>query len=123
MWLELRLSIRCEHEFVEELGIKEAWIGLTGPRPIAGLLGIARNRDLFPHLEAHLEVFGNLVQITPELVGCWRSVEGRVITDGPKQRLPLVLILTIFSQTLSGKRALGVLPRIDLALPAFIRPG
>jgi len=37
-------------------------------------------------------------------------------------RLALKLILAVFPQTLPGERALGVLPLIDLALPAFVGP-
>ena len=52
-----------------------------------------------------------------------RSVECRVVADGPEQGLPFVLVLAVLSQTFTGKRALAVLPLVDLALPAFIVPG
>ena len=84
MRLELRLSVGRQHKIIEQLGVKESRIGLTGSRPIAGLLGIARNRDFLPHLEAHLEIFWNLVQVTSELIRGRRSIERRVVPHGPE---------------------------------------
>jgi hypothetical protein len=40
----------------------------------------------------------------------------------PKQRLAFILVLVILAQILSRKSALGVLPLVDLALPAFVGP-
>ena len=37
MRLKLRFSVGSQHEVIEQLGIKEAWIGLTGSRSIARL--------------------------------------------------------------------------------------
>lgn len=59
----------------------------------------------------------------PELIGGGRAVEGRIVPYGPEERLALILVLTILSQTLPGKDALGVLALVDLALPAFVGPG
>jgi len=53
-------------------------------------------------------------------VGGW--VERQIVLYGPKSWLGLELILAVFPQTLPSKRALGVLPLIDLALPAFVGP-
>ena len=123
MWLKLRFTIRCQHEIIEQLRIQESRIGLPSPCAIACVLRIAWNRDLLPHLEAHLNVFEDLSQIVPELVCGGRSVERRIIADGSKQGLPLVLILAVLSQTLTGKCALGLLLLVDLSLPTFISPG
>jgi len=41
MRLELGLSVRCQHQILEQFGIQESRIGLTGPHTIAGMLGIA----------------------------------------------------------------------------------
>ena len=87
------------------------------------MTGEAGNGDLLPHLTTHLEVFGNLIQIPQELVCHWRSVECRIIAHGSEQRLVVVLVLAILAEALPGKRALGVLLLIDLALPAFVGPG
>ena len=120
---ELRLTIRRQNQFVEQLGVKESRIRLARIRPIPRLLRKGWNRDQLPHLETHLEIFGNLVQVAPELIGRGRAVERRIVPHGPEQRFALVLILAILSQALPRKRALGVLPLIDLALPAFVGPG
>ena len=40
---KLRLSIRCQHEFIEELRIKKARIRLSGLHAIAGLPSSAGN--------------------------------------------------------------------------------
>jgi hypothetical protein len=121
--LKLRLAIGREHKLFEEFCIKKPWIRLTGPHTIPGLLGIARNRDLLPHLEAHLKVFGDLAEIALELVCGRRSVERRVVTHGPEQWLVVVLVLAILAQTFLSKLALGIFPFVDLALPAFVGPG
>ncbi len=80
-------------------------------------------RDLLPHLETHFEVFGNLVQIVPKLIGCRRTIEGRVIPDRAKAGFTVVEILAVFTQAFSCKGGLGVLLQIDLALPSFVGPG
>ena len=59
----------------------------------------------------------------PELIRRGWPVERRVIADRSEQGLVLVLILAIFPQAFSGKRALGVVSCVDLALPAFVGPG
>jgi hypothetical protein len=117
-----RFTTGRQHQLIEQFSIEKLWVRLTGPGSIPRLLGIARNRDLFPHLEAHLKVFWDLAQIAPELVCARRSVERRVVPHGPKQRLTLVLILAILPEAFPIKRALGILPCVDLTLPAFIRP-
>src|SRR6478736_6062696 len=122
MWLELRFSVRRQYQLLEQLGIQESRIGLTGPHTVAGMLGIGGNGDLFPHLETHLKVFGDLRQIVSKLVCGGRSVEGRVIAHRSEERLALVLILAVLAQAFTGERALGVLLLVDLALPAFIGP-
>ena len=59
-----------------------------------------------------------------EPVGSGRVVERRLVPHGPEQWFPLILILAIFSQTLSYKRTLGISRLVDLTLPAaFISPG
>ena len=59
----------------------------------------------------------------PELVGCWWTVERRIVPYGPEEWLIVVLILAILAQALAGKCALGVLFLVDLTLPAFVGPG
>jgi hypothetical protein len=63
-----------------------------------------------------------LIEVSPELICSRRSVKGRVVSHSPEQRLTSVLILAILSQALLSEFALGVLPFIDLALPAFVGP-
>jgi hypothetical protein len=123
MRLELRLSIGCQHELLEECDIKEPWIRLTSSCPIPHLLGVGWNGDLLPHPNAHLKVFGDLVQVMPELIGSGRTVEGGIIADGPEEWLALILILGILPEALTRKTALDVLPLVNLALPAFVGPG
>jgi len=89
-------------------------------QPIAGRLRIGGNRDLLPHLETHLEIFGDLGQIVPELVGGGRLVEGRVVAYGPEQWFALILILAMLSQAVPGERDLGLAPVIDLSCLAFV---
>ena len=123
MGFELGVAVRRQHELIEELRIEEAGIRLAGSRSISSLVGIARNRDLFPDFETHLKVFGDLIQITPQLIRRRWPVERRVVAHRSEQGLILVLILAILAETFSGKRALRVLSLIDLALPAFVGPG
>jgi hypothetical protein len=73
--------------------------------------------------ETHLEVFGDLMQITLELIRAWRSVEGRFITHGSEQRLVIVLVLAVLVDTLLSKFGLGLLPLVNLTLPDFVVPG
>src|SRR5437773_2125305 len=106
MRLKLCLTIWGEDELVEEFRVEEPWIRLSGSGSIASLLRIARDRDVLPHLETHLKVFGNLVQVPSELIGGRRLVEGRIVPHGPEQWFPLVLILAILSQALSRENVL-----------------
>ena len=107
MGFELRLAIRCEHQIVEGLRVEESRVRLTHIRPKPRLPRKPWNRDQLPHLETNLEVFGNLVQVAPELFCGGRSLGRRIVSHGPKQRLPLILILAILPQTLHRKRVLG----------------
>ena len=61
VWLELRFTVGRQHHFVEQGGIKEARIELTGFYSVTHMTGEARKSDLLPQLATHLEVFGNLV--------------------------------------------------------------
>ncbi len=90
---------------------------------MAGRLRIGGNGDILPPPEAHLKVFEDLSQVVAELVGGRGSVERRVVAHGPEEWLALILILAILPQTLAGECALGVLPLVDLAVPAFVGPG
>ena len=84
MRLELRLTIGGEDEIVKEFRIEKTWIRLSGSDTIPWLVRIARDRDFFPHLATHFKVFGNLVQVTPELIGGGRAVKRRIISHGPE---------------------------------------
>jgi hypothetical protein len=84
MPLELRLTIGGEDEIVKELRVEKTRIRLSGSDPIPCLVCIAGDRDVFPHLATHFKVFGNLVQVTPELIGGWRAVKRRIIAHGPE---------------------------------------
>ena len=112
--LEFSFSVESQDKVLEHLGVKKPWIRLSGRRSIARMQRIGGNGEFFPHLEAHLKVFGDLSLIVLKLVGDGRSVECRIVAYGPKQWLALILILAILAQTLAGKRALGILPMIDL---------
>jgi hypothetical protein len=84
---------------------------------------IDRYREFLPDLKAHLKVFGDLVEVVAEL-GCGRwTVKRRIVSHCPEQRLSLILVLAIFPEAFPRKGALGILPLVDLALPAFIGPG
>jgi hypothetical protein len=79
MGLRLCLPIGGELEVVKEFRVEKPWVRLTRPGPIARLLRIAGDCDLFPHFETHLEIFGDLSQVVPELVGGGKPVEGRIV--------------------------------------------
>ena len=123
MWLELRVTIRREHQVIKQFCIKEAWIRLSCPGSILCLFRIAGNRDFFPHLETHFKVFGNLVQVTPELIRGRRAVKRRIIPSGPEEWLIVVLILAVLAEAFLRKFALRVLALIHVALPPFVGPG
>ena len=86
------------------------------------MLCIGRDGDLFPDLAAHLEVFGNLIQIPLELIDGGRPIERGVIADGAKERFALIEILAVFAKTVSCKGGLPIVAFVDLALPALIGP-
>ena len=65
MRLELGLSVGRQYQLLEQLGIQEARVRLTGSRTIPRLLRVGGDRDLLPHLEAHLNFFGDLSEIVP----------------------------------------------------------
>jgi hypothetical protein len=120
---ERRFTKGRQHQLIEQFSIEKPWVWLTRSGSIPRLLGVARNGDLLPHLKTYLKVFGDLAQITPELIrGRW-AVERRIVPHGSEQWFPLVLILAILPEAFPSKRALGVPQLIDLALPAFVGPG
>ena len=123
VWAEVGFTIRCQDEIIEQLRIQESRIGLTGLRPVPRLFGKGRDRNLLPDLKTHLKVFRDLCQIPPKLIRRWRAIERGVITDSPEERFAIVLILAILTETFSRKRALRVLPLVDLPLPPFVSPG
>ena len=122
VWLKPRFTIWCEHEFVEELGIKKPWVRLPSLHAVAWLLGVAGNGDLLPYLEAHLEVFGDLIEVPSQLLCRWRPIKCGVVADCTKERLSIVEILAILTEAFPGKGTFGVLLEVDLSLPAFIGP-
>ncbi|MEO7859641.1 MAG: hypothetical protein ABIU05_04225 [Nitrospirales bacterium] len=75
---------RRQHHVIEQLRVKKARIRLTGFYSIAHMTDEARDGEVFPHLETHLEVFGNLIQIPLELVCRGRTVERRVVSYSPE---------------------------------------
>jgi hypothetical protein len=81
---------------------------------------------LLPHLEAHLKVFGDLIEIPRQLLSSGRPIKCRVITDGPKERFSIIEILDRDTgntrRGIPGKYALGVRLLVDLTLPAFVCP-
>src|SRR5262249_32038496 len=81
------------------------------------------NRDLLPHLETHLELLRDLIQVSSQLVRGGRSIERRIIPHGCEERLPLVLILRILTKAFLSKLGLRILAFVHLALPAFVGPG
>ena len=117
MCFKLRFTVRRQHRFIEELGIKKTRVGLTGFNSIAHMTGESRNGDLFPDFATHLEVFGNLIQIPLELVCRGRAVEGRIVAHRFEQWRVVVLILAILAEGLPGKYALGVRLLVDLTWP------
>ena len=118
VWLELRVTVGRQHHFIEQVGIKEARIGLTGFHAIAHMTGEARDGDLLPHFATHLEVFGNLVEVTQKLISRGRSVERRVVSYRSEQWLVVVLILAILavSKRMASLRRCTVASRADLSL-------
>ncbi len=108
MGLELRFTVWFQYQFIEKLRVQKVRIGLSSFGPLTWLFRIAGNGDLFPDLETHFKVFGNLVQIFPELVWSRRPVKGRIVADRPETRLPVIEILAILSQTFPRKRRLCV---------------
>jgi hypothetical protein len=120
--VKLRVSARLQDQFDEGAGIEKPRIWLTRFYAIPGMLGIDRDGDLFPHLAAHLKVFGNLIQVAFKLIGRGGPIERAVIADGAKERFALVEILAVSSETVPHKSRLAILACVDLALPAFIGP-
>ncbi len=120
---KLRLSIGREHQVIEELCIEESRIRLACFGAIPSLFRVGWDRDLFPDLEAYLKVFGDLIEIVTQLVGRRRSLEGGVVADGPKEWFAIEEILAVLAKAFPCKGGLGVLPLINLALPAFVGPG
>lgn len=123
MRTELRVPIGLQYELGEGLGVQKVGVGLSRAWAVAGMFRIGGDRELFPHLEAHLELFGDLRQIPCELVDGWRPIERRIITHRAKEWLSLVEILAVFAKAFPGKGRFCILPQIDLSLPAFIGPG
>ncbi len=80
VWLKLRFTVWSQHEVLEHLSIEKPCIRLTGLHAVTGLLRLDRDSEFFPHLETHLEIFGNLFEIVPHLIRSWRLVEGRIVT-------------------------------------------
>ena len=120
--LELRFSVGSQHEVLEQLGIEEPWVWLSGAQAITSLHWIARDREFLPDRTAHVKVFGNLSQVTPELIrGRW-ATERRIISYCPEKQLTLMLILAVFAEAFSRKAALGIESCVDLSSPAFIGP-
>jgi len=123
MWLELRLTKWPQNHILKELSVEKASVRLTCPGPIARVIDISGDGQLIPHLEAHVKIVGNLVQVASEMVGGGWTAIPRVVADGAKERPTLILILAILSETFSLKAALGEVRRIDLALPTLVGPG
>ena len=98
---EARFSIRREHQILKQAGIEESRIGLSCFHPIAGLFREGWDRELFPDLEAHLEILRDLVEIVFELIGGRWPVEGRIVADGPEERFSVVEKLAVLAQALS----------------------
>ena|SRR5215831_19372516 len=123
-WLELRFSLGCTHQVYEQAGIEEASIRLTRFRSISGLFCLGGNGDLLPHLETHLEIFGNLFEAVPKLIRSRWPIEGGIVSDGAEQRLPFVGILAVLTQAFPCEGRLRIPPVIDLAWQQSIsRPG
>lgn len=115
-------GVRSQYEIVEQRGVQEAGIRLPGLGTVANMLGKRGNRDLLPDFAAHLEVFGNLVQVAAELTGGGWPVERRVVSDCAKERFAVGEILAVLAQTFPREGCLRVGLLVDLALPAFIGP-
>jgi hypothetical protein len=75
MRLELRLRKRPQYQILEELGVEKPSVRLACPDTIARVIGIAGDGQLIPHLEAHVKIFGNLVQIAPEMIGDGQTIK------------------------------------------------
>ena len=84
MRLEPRFTIGSQNQLVEEFRIEKSRIRLSRFGSIAWLIRKGGNRDFFPHFEAHLKVFRNLIEIAMELIGRGGRIEGGIIADGPK---------------------------------------
>jgi hypothetical protein len=71
---ERRFTKGRQHQLIEQFSIEKPWVRLTRSGSIPRLLGVARNGDVLPHLKTYLKVFGDLAQITPELIRgrCWQ---------------------------------------------------
>jgi hypothetical protein len=97
MWAEVRFSIGCQHQILEQVGIEESRIGLPRLHAIARLFREGWDRDFLPDLEAHLEILRDLVEIVFELIGGRWPVEGGIIADGPEEWFAVVEILTVLT--------------------------
>ncbi|MGH7181788.1 MAG: hypothetical protein ACREJN_07420 [Nitrospiraceae bacterium] len=64
-----------QHQILEELSVEKQSVRLTRPDTIARVICIAGDGQLIPHLEAHVKIFGHLVQIAPKMIGGGRTAE------------------------------------------------
>ena len=94
---ELRVSIRREHQIIEQFRIEKPGIQLAGLCAIPSLLRVGRDRDLLPDLEAHFKVFRDLIQIAPKLIRRWWAIKGGVVADRTKAGLTVVEILAVLA--------------------------
>ena len=95
--IKVRLSIGLQDQFDEGLGIEKPRIRLTRFHSVPSMIGVGGDRNLFPHLAAHLEVFGDLRQIPLELVRGRRSVKGGIVAYRAKERLAVIEILAVLA--------------------------
>ncbi len=95
--LKFRASIGCQHEIREEFASRKSGFDWPAWAREASLLGEGGNCDRLPHLEAHFKIFRDPFLVLAELIGCRWPVEGRIITDGAKERFTVVNVLAILT--------------------------
>ena len=94
---EIRLSVARKDEILEEAGIKKPRVRLAGFHTVAWVTRERGDGEFFPHLETHLKVFRDLVEVVFELIGGRWPVEGRIVPDGAKERFSVVEILAVLA--------------------------
>lgn len=97
MRAEVRFSIRCKDQILEQARIEESRVGLAAFHAVPRVTREVWGGKFSPYLETHLEILRDLVEVFSELISRRWPIEGRIVADGPKERLSVVEILAVLA--------------------------